>query len=62
MNELLNAVECVIEQDCHIAKEPIGLSCGHCICKECIPKNGSEVWCKKCKSANKNDLKINSSN
>ena len=39
MEELLNSVECVFDKDYHIVEEPIGLSCGHCICKRCIPQS-----------------------
>ena len=50
MENLLNAVECAInEDDHHIYKDPIGLSCGHFICQECIPKNGGQIVCSKCK-------------
>jgi hypothetical protein len=57
MEELLNAIECVLnDDDRHIVKEPIGLSCGHSICKECIPKNRLQIVCSKCKTTNTNDL------
>ena len=58
MEELLNAVECVAnEDDHHIVKEPISLLCGHCICKECILKNVAIVSSRtKCKTKNTIDL------
>jgi hypothetical protein len=57
MEELLNAVECVLNVDyLHIAKEPTALSCGHCICKECIPKKGRNFVCSKCKLTNSSAL------
>ena len=55
---LLNVIECAFDDDKHIAKEPIALSCGHCICKECIPKINKEVICFKCKNTNKLNLKL----
>ena len=59
MEELLNAIECVVnEYDYHIAKEPIGLSCWHYICKECIPKNGVKIVCSNCRITNTIDLNI----
>lgn len=57
MEALLYAVECVIHDSCHIVKEPIALSCGHSICKKCIPERGIELICCKCKETNKKNLK-----
>jgi hypothetical protein len=42
----------------HIAIEPISLSCGHVICKECIPNEDGEFECKTCGQLNKHNLKI----
>jgi hypothetical protein len=56
MEQLLNVTQCVIDADCHIVNDPIALSCGHCICRKCIPKSGIELWCSKCKEKNKYDL------
>lgn len=55
---LLDVVECAISDYKHIAKEPISLSCGHCICKECIPEGSVEVICFKCNIVNKNNLGV----
>ena len=56
LEALLNIVECVGDDDNHIVKEPLALSCGHCICRECIPQD-EQLSCYKCKLINKNNLK-----
>ena len=35
MSELLRELYCGITND-HVLKEPIRLSCGHSICKQCV--------------------------
>ena len=61
MEKILNAVECLVnEDDHHITKEPIGLLCEHCICKECIPKNGTKIACSNCKKLITTDLNSSS--
>lgn len=49
-SELLNQLSCSNSNvEHHILKEPLGLDCGHCVCKSCIP-NGAIVGikCNKC--------------
>ena len=36
VSELFKGLCCGLTND-HIVKEPITLSCGHCICKHCVP-------------------------
>jgi hypothetical protein len=34
----LQEFECALSQDRHFIEQPIALTCGHCICKKCVPK------------------------
>jgi hypothetical protein len=51
----LKLLECAISIDNHIVMESIPLSCGHCICKQCIPESYS-FNCKLCNKLNEIDL------
>jgi hypothetical protein len=52
----MDIYECVNDSiETHILSEPIALSCGHCVCRECIHQN-SPIFCNKCKLTNTNDL------
>ena len=43
-----NDLKCGITDD-HIVREPISLSCGHCICKNCVPDiQEANINCKIC--------------
>ena len=58
MSELLRNLYCGLTND-HVVKEPISLSCGHCICKQCAPDQ-AKIKCKICSiETDKSDLKIN---
>jgi hypothetical protein len=53
----MNKIElnCGLSND-HIVKEPISLSCGHCICKTCVTDQ-NVINCKICsKTTNKSEL------
>ena len=58
MNTLLKLAECSLAEDKHLIQIAIGLSCGHHICKKCIPlnSNNSQIKCLKCGKINKTDL------
>jgi hypothetical protein len=47
---------CAVSEDKHYFIEPIAMSCGHHLCKLCIPSN-SEIVCKICNKLNKINLK-----
>ena len=46
MSELFRELYCGLTND-HVVKEPITLSCGHYICKQCVPGQVN-VKCNKC--------------
>ena len=46
MSEIFSELYCGLTND-HVVKEPINLSCGRCICKQCIPDQ-VKVKCKIC--------------
>ena len=50
--------ECAYPSDFkHTSKNPIGLSCGHFICKECIPNdNNAQIKCCRCDKVNQTPL------
>ena len=44
----------------HVVKEPISLSCGHCICKKCVPDQ-SKIKCNICREeTDKSELRVDS--
>ena len=54
----LNDLQCGLSND-HVVKEPISLSCGHCICKQCVPDQ-SKIKCNICSiETDKSKLEIN---
>ena len=58
MSELLRELYCSLTND-HVVKEPISLSCGHCICKQCVPDQ-AKIKCKICSAeSDKSYLQIN---
>ena len=58
MSELLKELYCGLTNN-HVVKEPISLSCGHSICKQCVPDQ-VKIQCKICsEETNKSRLKIN---
>ena len=56
----LNDLQCGLSND-HVVKEPISLSCGHCICKQCVPDiQEAKIKCKICSiETDKSELKVN---
>ena len=58
MSELLRELYCVLSND-HVVKEPISLSCGHSVCKQCVPDQ-VKIKCKICsEETDKSNLQIN---
>ena len=58
MSDLLRELYCGLTND-HVVKEPISLSCGHCICKKCVPDQ-VKIKCKICSiETDKSNLQIN---
>ena len=58
MSELLRELYCGLSND-HVVKEPISLSCGHSICKQCVPDQ-FKIKCKICATeTDKSKLEIN---
>ena len=53
---IYEVVECAYSQDKHLLHEAVALSCGHYICKKCIPEANNKITCLKCKTINTNDL------
>ena len=47
MSELCSDLQCVIQTNDHVVKEPISLVCGHYICKSCITDQ-TKINCKIC--------------
>ena len=58
MSKIFSELYCGLTND-HIVKEPITLSCGDCICKQCVPDQ-NKIKCKICSiETDKSSLKIN---
>jgi hypothetical protein len=50
-------LQCALSLDKHIVIQPLALSCGHSICKDCLPLNGNYKFnCLICEKQNKTDL------
>lgn len=59
--EVLESLECsfMVNGFKHISKNPLILSCGHSVCKSCIPNDSiEEIKCSRCDKINFNDLKV----
>ena len=58
MNKLLKQAECSLAEDNHLIQVAISLSCGHHVCKKCIPvkSNNLQIKCLKCGKINNTDL------
>ena len=57
MSELYSDLQCGLSKD-HILKEPIALSCGHCICRDCITYH-IKIKCKICGvETNRSELQV----
>ena len=58
MSEFIRELNCALTND-HVVKEPISLSCGHCICEACVPDQ-VKIKCKICsEETDKSKLEIN---
>ena len=58
MNKVFSKLYCGLTND-HVVKEPISLSCGHCICEQCVPDQ-VKIKCKICsEETDKSKLEIN---
>ena len=56
--DFLKSVICTATQYHHVCKDPIALSCGHCICQDCIPADpNAQLNCNTCDSLNQNNLR-----
>jgi hypothetical protein len=51
--KILESLECALSTRLkHISINPIGLSCGHSICKKCIPKDQiADITCVHCRKS-----------
>jgi transcription elongation factor Elf1 len=47
---------CALALDKHFIENPVTLSCGHSICKLCVPKKTEVLVCKICGEKNEIDL------
>lgn len=58
MEKICEILSCAVSND-HIVNEPIHLSCGHTICKTCIPNDANTFLnCSICLALNMKDLKL----
>lgn len=61
-DNLISILSCAVSSDNHFIEKPIPLSCGHAICKKCIPINDEnnieQILCGICNKLNKSDLNV----
>ena len=56
-DEILQVVECALGTDRHLLQNALPLSCGHFVCKKCIPANSNfKFKCPKCNETNQYNL------
>ena len=52
--EALEIIECAVTNDKHFINEPLSLSCGHSVCKNCLDDvKYNKIKCIKCGEMNK---------
>lgn len=55
--ETLQALQCAMSSDSHFVKQPLSLSCGHSVCKKCVPATEKkQLKCKLCGEINQIEL------
>ena len=55
--EIIHSITCAIANDGHIVKYPLGLSCGHSICQNCVGLTDKmQIRCKMCNQINRVNL------
>ena len=59
MSEILKQLYCGLTND-HIVREPISLSCGHCVCKTPCLTDQSRIKCKICNLETKLENRVES--
>ena len=59
MSEILRQLYCGLTDD-HIVREPISLSCGHCVCKTPYLTNQMRIKCKVCNLDTKRENRVDS--
>ena len=60
MSEILRQLYCDLTND-HIVREPISLSCGHCVCKTPCLTDQTRIKCKICNlETDKSELRVGS--
>ena len=59
MHEIVKFAECALGTDNHLLQNALGLSCGHFVCKKCIPANNNyQFKCLKCNETNQYNLSL----
>lgn len=56
--ETLDSIQCALSKNRHFVEHPITMSCGHTICKKCIPNdnNQQQLKCLICNELNEHNL------
>ena len=58
-DEILQVVECALGTDRHLLQIALPLSCGHFVCKNCIPADTNyQFACSKCNKTNQINLSL----
>ena len=58
-DKVLSVVECAIGRDGHLLDTALALSCGHFVCKKCVPAtNNNQFKCIKCNETNQTNLSL----
>lgn len=56
-NNLIEEFRCALSSQPHYFIKPVSLVCGHCVCRDCIPKEENITMCLICNTITTQDIR-----